>query len=585
LEWIKISPIILGIILFAGIFFNIPNSFGGFEPICFDENFIEVECDDYRCVFSEPENSCIFLDEDEDGVHDQLDNCPLVSNSDQADSDGNGIGDACQDVDGDGFLDLDDDNCPFIPNPGQTDSDGDGIGDACEEEVELLVNATFPAGDTISVSLPENFAIKLKLPNTGGGNVVIEKTDAGKTAAKFSFLGFVIDFNAPCTDFCEISFNFTQASLDAQGITLEQVTIFHDINHNGSFENDEAIPTVITGDDPYTATSSASFTSKFSVGGIKALALGALANSGGSRGGNAPTLENLSFDGVRTVNDDGTIGFGGLIIDEISSVNNFPTQTFETGVPSELRFPFYEDNGVRAIDHVAVYVLHEGDKTVNDSELYLIYNRNKPLQTFDSNGYLSDFSLDIIEKTSRDADFIFGITFAIPMEKSDIIVRVWDNYRRSTDYRFNDLIEVVQSDSNRELTDNSDLTLWDSSDEDNSITDSSTILKYDFQSLDDSNEPSQFSKKNSIEIPLWIKFNANWWSQDEIGDDDFIAGIKYLIENDIIIIPEFTQNQQGTKEIPDWIKYNAEWWAGDLVSDAEFVKSIQWLIEEGVLKI
>jgi len=73
-------------------------------------------------------------DLDSDGVADENDNCPTVPNADQADSDGNGIGDACTDgpadEDGDGVPD-DTDNCPSIPNADQSDSNGDGLGDAC----------------------------------------------------------------------------------------------------------------------------------------------------------------------------------------------------------------------------------------------------------------------------------------------------------------------------------------------------------------------------------------------------------------------------------------------------------------------
>jgi hypothetical protein len=77
-------------------------------------------------------------DNDGDGVPNSSDNCPLVANADQTDSDHDGQGDACDadaDTDGDGVPSVAD-NCPLVANADQADSDHDGTGNACDGDAD-----------------------------------------------------------------------------------------------------------------------------------------------------------------------------------------------------------------------------------------------------------------------------------------------------------------------------------------------------------------------------------------------------------------------------------------------------------------
>ena len=73
-------------------------------------------------------------DYDGDGTINEEDNCVFTFNEDQADNDGDGIGDLCDDDDdNDGVLDVND-NCQFVANANQADNDGDGLGDICDDD-------------------------------------------------------------------------------------------------------------------------------------------------------------------------------------------------------------------------------------------------------------------------------------------------------------------------------------------------------------------------------------------------------------------------------------------------------------------
>jgi len=70
-------------------------------------------------------------DFDGDGIEDEFDNCPFLSNYAQVDGDADEVGDSC-------------DTCPSVSDPAQSDIDGDTLGDLCDADMD---------GDAVSNAL------------------------------------------------------------------------------------------------------------------------------------------------------------------------------------------------------------------------------------------------------------------------------------------------------------------------------------------------------------------------------------------------------------------------------------------------
>ncbi len=128
--------------IYDSAFANPPEAIGymnhptalGYNPV---DNILAVPSFDADIV------TFISLDDnDGDGVIDLIDNCPEISNSDQANSDADTLGNACDNCpdstnNDQANNDADTlgnacDNCPDADNNDQADDDGDGVGDVCD---------------------------------------------------------------------------------------------------------------------------------------------------------------------------------------------------------------------------------------------------------------------------------------------------------------------------------------------------------------------------------------------------------------------------------------------------------------------
>jgi len=101
------------------------------------------------------------------------------------------------------------------------------------------------------------------------------------------------------------------------------------------------------------------------------------------------------------------------------------------------------------------------------------------------------------------------------------------------------------------------------------------------------------------QVPIWVKNNAEWWSQGEIDETTFKNGIKFLIQEKIIDVPtgpnvsvskdDLTEGElQMDPEplpIPQWIKNNAEWWSQGAISEDDFLNGIEYLVKNGIIQI
>ncbi|MGI0064956.1 MAG: hypothetical protein ACREAL_08835, partial [Nitrosopumilaceae archaeon] len=280
------------------------------------------------------------------------------------------------------------------------------------------VTWNFPNSITVSNIFVQNNGMILKLDDTAEQRKYNFFRSGSLTPYDISLVGFTSDK----IDFSVDTSGLTDAVLTINGTKIDGVTLDNVVS---SFTYDGGINTI--------NVNSATLVSIY----FSNAPLAPQGGGGGSSGDNtAPTFNTFSVTGAKTQLEDGTIGFGGILSQEIQLTNKMPTAIVETGNEIQLRILLYENSGTSALQHIGLYTnLHDNKGQIDKSDTYVEYDKGKPIKIVNKNGYLSDADVSFVQRNNN-LEAVFSMTFAKQMDISNIVVRAWDTNRNSRDAIF-----------------------------------------------------------------------------------------------------------------------------------------------------
>jgi hypothetical protein len=356
-----------------------------------------------------------------------------------------------------------------------------------------------------------------------------------------------------CDNSCTITYNFNSTHAAVEGLNPLDVVIFMDPEEDGTFI--ELVTTVVdNGDDTYTATALTFSSGTLGAFGAKVT----LSLSGSGSGDRNPPSFDLGFD-----KDEYPISIQGNNFKLPRFENEIETIVLETGEPVRVVVKIYEDGGPSNVDYFALYTNLEYNVIQGSSkDTSLIFQKGEEFSFLDPYGLFSFANLTKKQEVGDKLELTFDIVFEKPMPKKDIILVAWDFKRDRVQTTLLDAWEVVES---------------------GNATQAEVLDKEIIQSEEETEEI--VTPISEITIPSWIKSNASWWYDGTINDEEFVQGIKYLINEKIMTIPQTESGKSTENDIPSWIKNNAGWWAEDEIDDETFVQAIQYLITNGILAV
>ncbi|MGC1708428.1 MAG: sialidase family protein [Nitrosotalea sp.] len=233
------------------------------------------------------------------------------------------------------------------------------------------------------------------------------------------------------------------------------------------------------------------------------------------------------------------------------AANTIETSTEQVSKPVNLKLVLHDNE---PIIHVSLFTNLRGQaRDIKDSDTAIIFDQGKPPSVIDPHGFFSKVNVTESENGMR-YEFDYNITFAKPMEKSDIILRAWNDQLASADM---DIMDAWQADSENQTSNTVGTPAVPSS-----IKPVFTVSKA--TNPDSVQSPIQAAGKPDLRETI-----MEWggYSPTSISDSDLLKALGIQANH-----------------IPSWFMNTVKWVVNNQTSQGDFVNTIKYMYNMGLVK-
>ncbi|MDH3824586.1 MAG: type VI secretion system tube protein Hcp [Nitrosopumilus sp.] len=96
-------------------------------------------------------------------------------------------------------------------------------------------------------------------------------------------------------------------------------------------------------------------------------------------------------------------------------------------------------------------------------------------------------------------------------------------------------------------------------------------------------------KTDETKVPGWVQTTAQFWIDENVSDREFTDALGFLVKEKIIEVqvePALIDTDETTTdepEVPDWIATTTEWWINGQVPEDQFLEGIKWMIQNRII--